>query len=250
MIIGWLSWAVTVLGIGRNFFRSIFLFVAASTALASSAHGAVPAKALIYLPHLLQAQQQVWPDAPAPWTMAGQVEQESCISLTHSRCWDPGAELKTTREYGFGFGQITRAYNANGSIRFDKFSELVAAHPSLARWTWENRFDPKLQFVALAELDKQLWLRLGEGTDAGERWAFTLAAYNGGLNGVLRDQLLCKNVGGCIPGLWFGHVERYSSKSRVTMPGYGRSPFEINREYPRLILGSRRLKYQRFWESE
>ena len=92
---------------------------------------AIPRLAEVYLSLLVSTQQQYWPAAPEPWMMAAQVEKETCITLTHSKCWSPRAELKTSRENGIGFGQATRAYNADGSIRFDKISELRAAHPSV-----------------------------------------------------------------------------------------------------------------------
>ncbi len=245
-ILGWIiaSSEVTVTQV------KLLLILGTSLVLGIQAVAAtIPPKAKIYGPGLVLAQTETWPDAPDPWTVAGQVEQESCISLTHRKCWDPTAELKTSREYGFGFGQVTRAYNRDGSVRFDKFSELVGSYPSLKAWTWESRFDASYQFKALVELDKTLYQRLTPLTLPSERWAFTLSAYNGGLNGVLRDQLLCQNQKACNPQRWFDNVEKYSMKSKIVMPGYGKSPFTINREYPRLILETRRQKYRQLWEA-
>lgn len=203
----------------------------------------IPPLAAIYLPVLLAVQQTVWPDSPLPSMLAAQVEQESCISPTHSKCWSPRAELKTSREYGFGVGQITRAYNADGSVRFDKFSELRAAHASLRAWTWENRYDARYQFIALVEMDKAIYGRVaGAGTTL-DRLAFTLAAYNGGEGGVMQDRTLCRRTPGCDAARWYGHVEHRSLKSRTKWKGYGKSAFEINREYVHNILVVRRPKY-------
>ncbi|KAF1043074.1 MAG: hypothetical protein GAK35_02394 [Herbaspirillum frisingense] len=207
----------------------------------------LPRLALVYLPVLLQAQQQIWPDAPMPSFLAAQVEQESCISLSHPKCWNPQAELKTDREYGFGFGQITRATRPDGSVRFDKFSELKAAYPSLASWTWADRFNPSMQLTALVEMDNGIYRRIDAATDR-DRLAMTLSAYNGGEGGLVQDIWQCKLKSGCDPRRWFGHVELTSNKSRVKWKGYGKSAFEINREYPRNVLDLRRAKYVPFME--
>lgn len=208
----------------------------------------VPAGARTYAPALVKVQQAVWPSAPAPWTLAGQVEQESCISLTHSRCWNPRAELKTSREYGFGFGQITTAYRADGSVRFNKFEELVARYPSLANWTWANRYNADYQLTALLELDRTLFAQMLDAATSDDQLAFMLAAYNGGRSGVLQDRLLCSNTPKCDSRRWFGNVAGTSLKTRRVNRGYGKSAFAINREYVSNILLIRRSKYKAFWE--
>lgn len=223
-----------------------------SVALAQDARTFIPPGAKVYAPLLVEKQKAVWPQAPEPWTLAGLVEQESCISLTHPRCWNPRSELKTSREYGFGLGQITVAYRADGSARFNKFEELRAAHASLRDWTWANRFDPGYQLTAIVEMNLYLWRRLASapGATVTDHWAFVLSSYNGGLAGVLQDRRLCSNTRGCDPARWFGHVERTSLKSRVPQPGYGnRSWYEINRSHVRNVLTLRRDKYQAFWRT-
>jgi len=77
-----------------------------------------------------------------------------------------------------------------------------------------------------------------------DRWAFALAAYNGGTGGMQRDRSLCAGTAGCNPALWFEHVEKHSWRSRVTTPEYGRSFFEINRHYVRSIVTERRYRGQ------
>jgi hypothetical protein len=203
---------------------------------------ALPKLALVYLPLLLSTQQQIWPDAPMPSFLAAQIEQESCISMTHSKCWNPRAELNTAREYGFGFGQITRAVRSDGSVRFDKFAELKATYASLRGWSWSDRFSPGMQMTALIEMDRGIYERLDAAT-VRDRLAMALAAYNGGEGGLAQDRWQCKLKPGCDPSRWFGHVELTSNKSRVKWQGYGKSAFEINREYPRNILDVRRAKY-------
>lgn len=207
----------------------------------------LPKLALVYLPLLLTTQQQIWPDAPMPSFLAAQIEQESCISLTHSKCWNPQSELSTPREYGFGFGQITRATRPDGSVRFDKFTELKASYASLAGWAWTDRFNPRMQMTALIEMDRGIFRRLDAATER-DKVAMTLAAYNGGEGGLAQDRWQCKLKPGCDPSRWFGHVELTSNKSRVKWQGYGKSAYEINREYPRNILDVRRAKYVPFME--
>ncbi len=216
-------------------------------AVAEDGSGFIPKGARLYAPELVKVGTRVWPNAPEPWTFAGQVEQESCISLKHSRCWNPRAELKTSREYGFGFGQITTAYRADGSERFNKFEELKKEYGSLKTWAWADRYRADFQLQALVEMDKTLFTTFKDAVGVRDQWGFALSAYNGGKGGVLQDRVLCANTRGCNNLAWFGHVEHTSLKTRKVNPGYGKSAFEINREYPRLILDTRREKYLPFW---
>lgn len=203
----------------------------------------LPAGAVKYLPDLVKAQRSVWPTAPMPSFLAAQVEQESCITLKHSKCWNPRAELKTKRENGVGFGQFTRAFNADGSIRFDKISELAAAHASLRGWTWEKRYDPDYQLTAIVEMNKAIFNRQRGAASERDRLSFTLSAYNGGEAGVLQDRRLCSNTRGCDSSRWLGNVAKTSLKSRTPKPGYGKSFYAINREYVTNVLDVRRPKY-------
>lgn len=206
----------------------------------------VPPRALQHLPALVSSQQENWPDAPMPWFLAGQVEKESCITLKHSKCWDTRAELKTSREYGFGLGQITVAYRDDGSIRFNKWAELRAKYPVLRQWSWEQRFDAAYQLTALVVMDRGLCRLYYDAASIEDQLAFCLAAYNGGEGGVRQDRMLCSNTPGCDRRLWYGHVEHHSFKSRTPWKGYGKSAFQINREYPREVR-ARRSKYQQFF---
>lgn len=161
--------------------------------------------------------------------MAAQVQAESR--------WNPKAELKTSRENGIGLGQFTRAYNADGSIRFDKIAELRQAHSALRGWTWAKRFDPNYQLTAVVLMDRTGFTRF-DRLSASERdsWSFTLSGYNGGDAGVQRDILLCGNTKGCDPTVWDGNVALHSTKSRAKWHGYGASAYDINRGYVTKIL--------------
>lgn len=233
-------------------FRLYLLALACALAYAVPATGAdvrtfVPGQAYMLLPQLRSIQLDSWPDAPIPSFLAAQIEQESCISLTHSKCWNTRAELKTKREYGFGLGQTTTAYRADGTVRFDKQAELRQQYVSLRGWTWDNRYDARYQLLALVEMDHGIYRRVSGAASDVDRLAFTLSAYNGGESGLRQDRLLCLNAGGCDNRVWFGHVERFSLKAKKPNPGYGESAFDINRGYVNKVLNVRRQKYERFF---
>lgn len=226
-----------------------FLLVLALLLVSVSAFaGAVPERAKQYLPTLVKEQRANWPDAPQPWFLAGQIEQESCISLTHSKCWNPNAQLKTSREWGRGLGQVTTAYRANGTVRFDVQEELRQRYTALKGWTTERWANPDYQLAAIVLMDKSIFdKQKGAATDL-DRVSFTLSAYNGGEAGVLQDRRLCDNTTGCDPSRWFDNVERTSMKSKQPQKGYGKSFFQINREYVANILNLRRPKYESYFQ--
>lgn len=210
----------------------------------------VPTGAVALLPEVVAKQRSIWPDAPMPSFLASQIEQESCISLKHSRCWNPYAQLKTSREWGYGLGQTTIAYRADGSVRFNKQAELRSLYASLRGWTDDKKFDSSYQITALIEMDKGIFNRMLAAADSHERLAFTLSAYNGGESGVRQDRLLCSNTSGCDPATWFDNVELHSLKSRKPNPGYGSSAFKINREYIHNVMELRRPKYEPYFTRE
>lgn len=209
----------------------------------------IPPGAVRYGPMLVDRQRTLWSDAPAPWTLAGLIEQESCVSLKSPRCWNPRAELKTYREYGFGFGQITIAYNADRSERFNEFAELRRKYASLAGWQWAQRYDPSFQLTAVVEMTHALWRQVPPAATEDDRWAFTDSSYNGGLGSLLQDRRVCASSIGCDPQRWFGNIETHSLKSRAPQRAYGgQSWFSINRGHVRQVLKQRRDKYRQFWE--
>lgn len=198
----------------------------------------IPKAAVSLLPILWMEIAAIWPDVPLKSALAAQVEQETCITLTHSKCWNPRAELKTDREYGFGLGQITV------TDRFNTFTELRQQNrDALGRWEWKDRYDPRMQLRALTLMDRSLYQSMGFAANSYERMALQFAGYNGGRGGVLKDRLVCRETTGCDPTRWFENIENTSTKSRVKWKGYGKSAFEINREYVQNIMVVRRGKY-------
>lgn len=231
----------------RGLMTGAFVALVASCQAAPVFSAPVPRQAVPLLPVLVEQQRSIWPDAPEPWFLAGQIEQESCLSLTHSKCWNPRAELKTARENGVGLGQFTRAYRADGSIRFDTIANLSQTYKSLAGWSWDNRYDARYQLIALVEMDKGIYHRQRGAANDLERLKFTLSAYNGGEAGLLQDRRLCSNTDGCDPARWTGHVALHSLKNRRPQAGYGQSFFSINREYVANVLEVRRSKYEPYF---
>ena len=198
----------------------------------------LPPGAVQYMPLLREEIAARWPDLALPSALAAQVEQETCISLTSHGCWNPKTELKTSREYGFGLGQLTV------TSRFNAFAEVQGMDSGLKGWKWADRYDPRLQLRALVVKDRTNAHAFHVATSSPEdRLAFALAAYNGGVGGTLADIRLCAHTAGCDPQKWFGHVERTSLKARTKVGGYGQSFFEINRSYVHNVLMVRRGKY-------
>jgi hypothetical protein len=213
---------------------------------AQDARTYVPAPARQYLPVLAAEQRRFWPDHPSPELLAALVEHESCVTLKHPRCWNPLSRLKSAREEGAGFGQITRAYRADGSLRFDALQDLRGRHAAaLGDWTWQNvysRPDLQLRAVVLMMLDNyQVIARLVREPQAA--LAFADAAYNGGLGGVQNERRACGLKPGCDPQRWFGHVELVCLKSKVALYG-GRSACDINRHHVKDVLLVRAGKYR------
>ena len=192
-----------------------------------------------YGPILKAEQRAHWPDHPDPAALAALVEQESCAS--RAACWNPGARLKTSREEGVGMGQITRAYRADGSLRFDALAGLRDQYGAdLSGLSWDtvySRPDLHLRAVVLMSRDAARPFRGSTG------WLhFGDAGYNGGVAGVQKERRACKLSAGCDPARWFGHVEAHCLKSRQPLYG-GRSACDINREHVRNVFLVRRTKY-------
>ena len=205
----------------------------------------LPANAVKYLPVLQAEKDAYWPAHPQPATLGAQVEQETCISIKHKKCWSPFAELKTHREQGVGLGQITRAFFANGRTRFDALGELKQAFPKeLENFSWDsNLYDPRLQLRAMVLKDYQNYRLILNASSPEDRLAFAYAAYNGGVGGLNSDRRACAATPGCDPGKWFGNVEFTSLKAKRSVDGYKKSFFEINREYVSNIMHVRRPRY-------
>lgn len=171
-----------------------------------------------------------WHDMPYPSFIAAQIEKESL--------WNPKAELKTSREYGFGFGQFTI------TSRFNAFEEVKAMHRDLRDWKYEDRFDPARQIFAISVRDRNHYRQCTPlMADDYNAFACIAASYNGGHGGFISDRRICANTKGCDPRVWFKNVENTSMKQRSKVAGYGNSFFDINRAYVLDLMERRRAKY-------
>ena len=142
-------------------------------------------------------------------------------------------------------GQLTRAYNKSGTIRFDALREMRAKHPSiLGELSWANVYErPDLQIAAITLKLRDDHKNFRETPD----WIyFTDAAYNGGVAGVQRDRRACTLASWCDPNKWFGNVELTCTKSK--RPLYGnRSACDINRHHVVDVM-KRSEKYKYLWK--
>jgi hypothetical protein len=209
----------------------------------------LPPRAVQYLPALDDEISARWPGMPERSVLGALVEQETCPSLRHAQCWNPRAELKTPREYGFGLGQLTVAYRADGSERFNAWREVRTQDASLAGWRWEDRHDARMQLRAVVVLNRNCFTRLRPLlADDSNALAMCDAAYNGGFGGMLQERRLCASKPGCDPDQWFDHVENTCTKSRVKWRGYGQSACEINRGHVLAVMVTRRPAYAAWWK--
>ncbi len=222
--------------------KRIIIFILFTIKIANGSD--LPPNAQIYLPELNKVIDSTWSNVSFRSVFAGQIEQETCITLKHRMCWSPYAELNTSREYGFGFGQITIVYDKYGRERFNNFLDVKKIDKRLKKWEWHNRFNPNYQLIALVAKDKYIYnLIKFPVSDDFEKMALMLAAYNGGLGGLIKDREVCRNTAGCDPSRWFEHIEKTSYKAKVAVAGYKKSFFDINREYVSNIMLKRRHKY-------
>lgn len=222
-------------------------------------YSGLPPRSQQYLPMLLEEVEQWWPEMENPSIFAAQVDVETCASPTHRMCWSPNARLKTSREEGYGLGQITRAWDKQGRLRFDSLEELRKRHmDALSGWSWGNVANALFQVRGLILMNRDNYAALGFAKTRMDRYAFMDAAYNGGLGGVMNDRAICARTPGCDPNRWFGNVENTSKKARTAASGYGKGFFYVNREHVDAVVPgidtpdikpkygkSRRSKYQR-----
>lgn len=205
----------------------------------------IPEQAFDHLPTLNKEIDNVLPGFETPHYFGGLIEHESCISLKHSRCWNAKSRLKTSREEGIGLSMITRAYNSDGSVRFDTLSDLRKKHMAeLKELSWSNILQrPDLQMRAMLLLSKGNYNSLYEVKDHFQRLSMTDAAYNGGLGAVNKARRQCGLRKDCNVQVWFNQVEMMPVKS--TKPLYGnRSATDIWRHHVRDVLYTRMPKYE------
>jgi hypothetical protein len=187
-------------------------------------------KAKPYLPVVREVVHKYWTDVKNEHYICGQIEQESG--------WKKYAELKTSREYGFGLAQITI------TPRFNNFLEARKKIKELSAWNWDDRFNEKYQLTYLTLTDKsnfQQMLKLLNSVK--DIWAGTLVSYNAGKGTVLQRRALCASSVGCDKTRWFGGLDsvRMNYEKRVL---YGKEVGNMRNEYPHVIIFVRSPKYK------
>lgn len=221
-----------------------FLFTFFSGLVCASDY--IPPQAYQYARVIDSEITRLFSEVPDRHYVPALIEHESCIHLKHPRCWNPKSQLKTKRELGKGLGQITKAYNRDGSLRFDKLTEMrVRYKRELSEVSWTNVADrPDLQIRMILLMLRNDYGKLYDVKDSMERLAMTDNAYNGGLGGLQKERRQCGLTKGCDPNVWFYNVERVCLKSKAVLYGV-RSTCDISRHHTADILNTRLPKYRR-----
>lgn len=206
----------------------------------------IPPKAFEYKQVILNEINAYFEDIPELNYIPALIEHESCLSLTHSKCWSSMSQLKTSREQGVGLGQITRAYHKDGSIRFDALSEMRKRYVrELKDADWETiRYKPDLQIRMIVLMSRDLYHAFYNIDDRLERLKMTDSAYNGGKRDVDKARKICGLSSNCNSKIWFDNVERFSVKSKKILYG-DRSARDINNHHVRDVFLYRLPKYKR-----
>lgn len=151
------------------------------------------------------------------------------------------------REPEVGFAQVHQesrfdctAVSRQGSLGCAQFMPMTAKWindiiPAAIRATCPSSsgcpMDPRWALTALVEYDFLLWQRGAWAANRRERWAFTLASYNGGTAVTGAERKACSASQGCNPTRYFDHVERFCGAAGRSAAACGE-----NRNYPRTIL--------------
>ena len=218
--------------------RAVIIGVVIIMTCTASRAAEPPKQAMALLPVLKAQEQTYWSDMPYRSYLGAIIEQETGPCPTMRSCWNKDADLKTSREHGCGLGQITVAYTAIGTVRFDALTELVNRHPKeLKGWTWANCHDVTYQLRAIVLKNHDACKAITGAKTPLDLTAFCASVYNGGAGGLSNDRLSCRGTKGCDQGVWFNNVEKTSLKSKTVIPGYGgQSPYSINRTYVKNVV--------------
>lgn len=217
---------------------------------AYNAYTYIPNNAKLYLPVVNDTSIKFFPEFPNNHRnyFAGLIEQESCVSLTSKMCWNPRSELKTSREVGIGLSQITKAFNRDGSIRFDSLEAMAKNHQSeLKELSWKTIAQrPDLQIRTIILMTKDNDKELREIKDPIERIKFDDSAYNKGVRGVHNARRICGLKHNCNPQLWFGNVDQINTTGNKPLYG-NQTAFMINTTHVSNVFKIRMNKYKPYF---
>ena len=240
--------------LSRKIYSKVFLLFAlllvSLVSFAQNVKTHIPERAFQYLPIYEKEAARIAPEIGYLPYYPALTEHESCISLKHSKCFSPTSELKTSRELGIGLAMVTKAYRKDGTLRFDKLQEMRSAYWSeLQDLSWNNiKQRPDLQIRVVILLTKENWNKFFLLKDPWQRLAMTDSAYNGGAGSVQQAMRICGLKKGCDPQVWFDNVELVIPKSKEIMPGYGRSPYQINTHHVDDVMNTRYPKYKKYFD--
>lgn len=216
-------------------------------AKAQNARTYIPPQAYTLLPTIKDEVVQNFNHIPHREMVPGLVDHETCPGYRYSKCFKPGAELKNDREHGVGVGQLTRAWDKFGKLRFDNLTAMRRLYPNeLSELSWDTiKERPDLQIRTMTLMLRDEYKKFDMVPDKTEALKMTAAAYNGGARDVLRARQTCGMTKGCNPNVLFDNVDKHCVKSRTPIAAYGnRSPCDINTAYPRDIFQVRMNKYR------
>lgn len=218
----------------------------------------IPKGAYVLKPIFLDSIKTTWSDLKYPEYMFSLAETESCIHLSHSRCFNTNSKLNTARETGVGIGQITIAYrlrpnaghadfNARIGVRFDALAENKHLDPRLKDLNWDNITErADLQIVLMTAMMRRSYNTFkGMGETYMEDLRFADASYNGGIGATRQRILKCAGTPNCNKRVWFDNVEKTCIASRKALYG-SRSACDINEEHVLHTTVLRLPKYARF----
>lgn len=221
------------------------LLIFSNLSLALDVKTFIPDRAFEYRDTIKEELDIVFPELSEYNFVPALIEHESCISLKHSRCWSPTSQLKTSREQGLGFFQLTRAWRKDGSLRFDTIKNLKRSYKEeLRELSWDNaRARSDLQIRAGLLLIKQNYKALYGVKNEEARLHMTDAAHNSGVGNTQKERRACGLANNCNPGLWIDNVENHCQRSKRALYA-GRSACDITKHHVRDVFFTRLPKYK------
>ena len=222
----------------------LLLLLLSTNSIAQSNY--IPERAFLHKDTIKSELDTYFPTIPDYNYAPSLIEHESCISLKHSRCWNSTSRLKSAREEGAGLGQITRAYNKEGALRFDSLQAMKDRYKeSLREASWETIYQrPDVQIRMMILMVRDDYKKLYNVTDPMIRLQMTDASYNGGLGGLQKERRACGLAANCDPTIWFNNVELHCLKSKKAIYGQ-RTPCDINRHHVEDVFHNKLPKYRK-----
>lgn len=167
--------------------------------------GAVPERAIKYIPVLKGEHQKLWPESDIK-IIAGQIEAESLWKEKATR-QEPSGVIS------YGLMQVLDI----------TFNEMKSKHPTLLDAEATDMLQARWGIRAGILYDKKMYKLTNFAETEKDRYAFMLSWYNGGAGWGQKDRKLAEQ-NGVDKNIWFCSVERFSKRSPWA--------FKINREYP------------------